>query len=364
MSSDIAIGRPVSATTRRRFLLTCGAGILGAGLPGLNMLRAVSRESKGILSSDLKLFRRTSRALGSEVSILVLHEDPAVAGRALDAAFAELNLIEHVMSIYLPGSQVSRLNAEGFIKKPDPRLVSILDRSRDISERSAGAFDITVQPLWSLYFSAQREGRLPASAEIDAARAHVDWREVSVAPEEIRLRSRGMSITLNGIAQGFAADRVMDALKQNGIQHALVNTGEIASLGRKSGDKPWSAGIQHPRRKDAYLGLAQLDGLCMSTSGDYETTFSPDFSANHIFDPATGRSPLELSSVTIMAAGATEADALSTAIFVLGTDRGLALVQQTRNAEALFVTKDQRIKATPSFPWYKATGEASVNPEG
>ena len=335
-------------STRRRFLLACGAGAiaLGLGVKGFRPGPSAKDSSKG-----LKFARRSSRALGSEVSILVLHEDQSAGERALDAAFAELARVERVMSIYLPQSQVCRLNAEGVLGNPDPYLVQVLRQACAISERSAGAFDITVQPLWELYSAAQREGHLPPDADIDAARKKVDWRGITVAPHEIRLRAGMMAITLNGIAQGFAADRAMEALKRHGIRHALVNAGEVSSLGRKSGGAPWVVGIQHPRQKDAYLGLARLDGRCMSTSGDYATAFTPDLAYNHIFDPATGRSPALFSSVTVVAPDATSADALSTAIFVLGPERGLALAQETPGTDVLLVMKDQRTLATPSFPW-------------
>lgn len=283
--------------------------------------------------------------------MLVLHENRDIGERALDDAFGELARVENVMSIYLPQSQLSRLNVEGVLKSPDPYLVQILGQALSMAEQSAGAFDITVQPLWTLYFDAQKEGRLPSSNEIAAVLTHVDWRGVSISANEIRLRDRAMAITLNGIAQGFAADRAMEALKKHGVQHALVNAGEISSLGRKATGDSWVIGIQHPRKKDAYLGLAGLDGRCLSTSGDYETTFTSDFSRNHIFDPATGNSPGAFSSVTVIAPDATTADALSTAIFVLGPERGLELAAKTPGTDVLLVMKDQRMMATPGFPW-------------
>ena len=354
-----ASGEPVEQgrfSTRRRFLLTCGAGAMALGLAGLGARSGSLLSSAGRSAAGLPFSRRNTRALGSDMSMRVLQEDRAVGERALDDAFAEIARIERVMSIYLPESQVSRLNATGELKGPDPYLVRILDESRAMSERSAGAFDVTVQPLWTLYAAAHREGKLPGPAAVEETRRLVDWRGISVSASEVGLRSNAMAVTLNGIAQGFAADRAMEALKRNGIEHALVNAGEISSLGRKAAGNPWVVGIQHPRNKEAYLGLARLDGRCLSTSGDYETTFTPDFVFNHIFDPATGRSPEAFSSVTVVAPDATTADALSTAIFVLGPDRGMALAHETRDTDVLLVMKDQRTLATPSFPWCSESG--------
>ena len=359
-SDPVAPTEQSRVSSRRRFLLTCGAGAVALGFAGLRGRSPSLRPSANGTLAGLQFSRRTSRALGSEMSILVLHEDRAVGERALDDAFAEISRVERVMSIYLPESQVSRLNAVGALKDPDPYLVRILNESRTMSERSAGAFDVTVQPLWTLYSAAHRDGEIPPPSAIDEARGQIDWRGISVSAGEIRLRSNAMAVTLNGIAQGFAADRAMEALKRRGIQHALVNAGEISSLGKKAAGDPWVVGIQHPRQKDAYLGLAGLDGRCLSTSGDYETTFTPDFVFNHIFDPATGRSPEAFSSVTVVAPDATTADALSTAIFVLGAERGMALAKETPGTDVLLVMKDQRTLATSSFPWC-SEGNAKPN---
>ncbi|CAN5598822.1 FAD:protein FMN transferase [soil metagenome] len=339
---------PTRRSTRRAFLLLGGAAALGA-----YALAAESNTSTRKLecAGRMKILQRTSRALGTDISMLALHENAAAGERAIDAAFAELGHVEQVMSIYLPGSQLSRLNREGVLGNPDPYLVRVFRESQRMAEQSGGAFDITVQPLWNLYAAASKSGVLPADAEIDAARRSVDWRSVSITDGEIRLRDKGMSVTLNGIAQGFAADRAMEALRRGGVEHALVNTGEIASLGTKAGGEPWTVGIQHPRKADAYLGLAKLAGRCMSTSGDYETTFSADRAYNHIFEPWSGRSPIDFASVTVIAPSATQADMLSTAIFVLGAEKGRDLAQSLPGVDVAMVLKGGRQLASDGFPW-------------
>jgi len=345
--------RPVATPrrSRRSFLLLCGGAAVAALVPWGLMQRQGAGKVAMEGGGGLKAVTRNSRALGSDISMVVLHEDAAVCQRAMDGAFKELARVERVMSIYRPESQVSRLNQDGVIAHPDPYLVRVLEQSKDMAERSGGAFDVTVQPLWVMYAAAQRQGGLPSDAQIGRERLKVDWRGVSISAKEIRLKNAGMSITLNGIAQGFAADRAMEAIRRVGIEHALVNTGEIASLGRKAKGQAWTVGIQHPREKDAYLGLAKLAGRCMSTSGDYETVFTEDKAYNHIFEPWSGRSPQAFSSVTVVAATATEADALSTAIFVLGVDKGMELARATQAADVLLVMKDGRTVATEGFPW-------------
>jgi thiamine biosynthesis lipoprotein len=280
----------------------------------------------------------------------VLHRDPDVGRTAIRAALAELRLVESLMSIYKPDSQLLRLNREGSLDRPHPYLVAVMREAEAMSRRSDGAFDITVQPLWALYEAAQRAGTLPDAAAIKATVGAIDWRRVEITAGKIRLTGHGAAVTLNGIAQGFAADRLMAALREHGIEHTLVSTGEIAPLGHRADGRPWTVGIQHPRRPDAYLALAALDGRCLATSGDYATSFSKDFRHNHLVDPHTGRSPESFSSVSIAAPTATLADAMSTAVFVLGPERGIQLVRSTPGADALFVFKDGRTLSTEGFP--------------
>ncbi len=341
--------------SRRQFcVLALGAGSVGLGMAGSPRHSGhgpqAGKRVNGCCSNDLALVSRNSQALGTEVSMAVLHADRSHAERAISAAFDELRIVEQVMSLYQRESQLCRLNREGVLRDPHPYLVEVLQRARAMSEASGGAFDVTVQPLWEVYAEAKKADRLPDPEAVEAARAKVDWRRVEILPAEIRLRGPGTAVTLNGIAQGFAADRAVEALRRQGIEHALVNTGEIAALGGKSRGEPWTVGIQHPRRKDAYLTLVSLADRCLATSGDYATPLSEDYRDHHIFDPRIGRSPATFSSVSVVARTACEADALSTTIFVLGAEQGLTLVRSTPECEALLVFKDGRVLATEKFP--------------
>jgi thiamine biosynthesis lipoprotein len=329
---------------RRRFLrlaLGAGAPLSCGGLWLTHVLRQVDGPCQRI--------ERSSRALGTRVSMIALHADRAVAAAAIEAAFAELEEVEEVMSLYRPHSQLCRLNREQVLNDPPPYLVQVLEEAQRLAALSEGAFDVTVQPLWELYAAAHRVGCLPAGADLAEARAKVAWRRLQVSPRCIRLEP-GMAVTLNGIAQGFAVDCAIAALRRHGIQHALVDTGELGALGQKSSLDPWTIGIQHPRVEDAYISVAELDGRCLATSGDYATSFTADRRDNHIFDPRTGRSPVALASVSVLAETGLLADGLSTTLFVLGLERGLELVESIPTADALFMLKDGRTLATHGFP--------------
>ncbi len=317
---------------RRRFItLAVGAGgFLGlAGIPRERLVRV----------------ERKAWALGTEISLVVYNEDGAVAERALSAAFKALDEVENVLSLFRPQSQISCLNRDGVLDRPHPDLVHVMREAIAWSRLTDGAFAPTVQPLWKLH----AQGGVPNPGPLQATRQLVDWRKVAVDARRVRL-GPGQEVTLNGIAQGFAADRVRDVLKAHGIRYALANSGEFGAIHQKPEGESWRIGIQHPRIPEAHVALAELDNCFLATSGDYETKFSEDFSAHHIFDPATGRSPTVLSSVSVVAPTGLEADALSTAIFVLGPDKGLELASSRSGVEALMVLKNGDLVSTPNFP--------------
>ena len=338
---------------RRKFLMMSvgGAAALALGHAATN--RRGGTAARPMIENAVT---RRAWALGSDVSTTILGATTEQAEQALDAAFAELETVERVMSLYRHDSQLCWLNREGFLYQPHPYLVEVLWAAGTISRQSEGAFDVTVQPLWELFAASNRRGELPTDEEVFAARQSVNWRAISVKRDRIWLRSPVRAVTLNGIAQGFAADRAVAALRQHGIEHALVNSGEVGCLGRKPNGEDWTVGVQHPRMSDAYVSLAALNGRSLATSGDYETRFTDDFSKNHIFDPRSGQSPTELASASILAPTAMQADALSTTAMVLGPERTLALIERLPNVDALLVLKNGRSLRTPGFLEVAETG--------
>lgn len=303
---------------RRRFL-ALAAGTCGAWMTNCSR------------SSGLHRVSQSSKALGATVTMTVLHADDSKANAALDAAFAELERIENVMSLYRSESQISRLNRDGALEKPDASFVEVLRFAAEVAEKSDGAFDVTVQPLWKL------KGVAPDAATL----ALVDWRKVELNEERIKL-APGMAITLNGIAQGFAADAAMRVMREHGIDNALIDAGEFSAHGLNAENAPWRIGIQHPRQRDAFAALTPLENRCLATSGDYETAFSDDFSRHHIVNPRTGDSAGELASVSVLAPTAMSADALSTALFVLGAKRGMEFLSGYPGTDALLILKNGR----------------------
>jgi thiamine biosynthesis lipoprotein len=350
---------------RRRFFWLFGAAGGAAAWSRLGSLTAgdqplantKAEPPSGTSGSQPTAVTRSGRALGSEVCLTLFHADRDAAEAALDAAFGELELIESLLSLYRAESQLSRLNRDGRLDDPHPYLVQVLRAAQTMSRRTQGAFDATVQPLWNVYARAYQCGRLPSAEEVDHARQCVGWERVALQRSSIQLRGEGTALTFNGIAQGFAADRVAATLADHGVRRALVDTGEISASGAKPQGHAWRVGIQHPRNEDTYIALARLSGRCLATSGDYATVFADDYSQHHLFDPHTGRSPTALSSVSIAAASAMQADALSTAVFVLGPEAGLELVKTEPSCDALLVLNNGRTLVTEGFPLVRTARE-------
>jgi thiamine biosynthesis lipoprotein len=335
---------------RRQFMLSLAGSAAILGWAGWKIGTRKGAGTHLFPAAGLARFSRSSWALGTKVELTVFHDDEKSANRALEEAFVELNRVEEVMSLYRPESEIARLNRTGKLNSPHPYMLEVLETANRVSQQTGGAFDITVQPLYTLYATHNEAGTLPSEAEIAAVLKRVGWQRVEFNRERVVLNGAGTEITLNGIAQGFAADAVGRVLKAHGIQHALIDTGEVNAVGGHAQRENWTIGIKHPRDENGLLALAQLNGRCLATSGDYETRFGNGYESHHLLDPHTGHSPKELSSVSVAAATALEADALSTAVFLTGLDKGMQLIESIPGADALFVTKSGRVTKTSGFP--------------
>jgi len=338
---------------RRKFMAaSLGAGMLaavaGAGMLAPRPPAGAARRDPGL--QGMQLHAASALAFGTVVTARVLHHDRRLAEQALEQALQQARLVDAHMSIYRDTSQVGRLNAVGRLDHPGPELVALLRHAQRLSALTDGAFDVTVQPLWQLYRDRLAQGRLPTGAELDACRAAVGWRLLQVEEERIAFARPGMALTLNGMAQGHAADRALAAVRALGVRHALLDIGEYAGAGEAEGGRPWSIGIADPRRPEALAARIELDGRSIATSGDYETAFSADFSRHHIVDPRTGLSPPELASVTVVAPSALQADALSTAFLVTGRARAIALAAAMPEVDVFFIDKQGTLSAhAPHF---------------
>lgn len=335
---------------RRRTFISASVGSAAAGLAGWEFIQSSTKAGSLTRSDELpsgqRLYAGAGLAFGTTINVKLLHKDQRQAELAIEDAFHEAKKIDALMSIHSENSQVFRLNRDGRLQKPDPHLLLVLEQARRLSALTDGAFDITVQPLWSKFNQAAARHSLPSSEERLNARSLVNWKNLRFTQDQVSFQQSGMAITLNGIAQGYAADLALSAVRARGVEHALLDTGEFISSGTRTPGRDWVLGVQDPRHTDEYKTALQMDGRSVATSGDYETAFTPDFVHHHIFDPATGDSPLELASVTVVAPTGLLADGLSTALFVMGPDKAMALAAQLDRVDVFLVDKKGKVWKT------------------
>lgn len=275
------------------------------------------------------------------------------ARQLVDAAFDEVARVESVMSEWMPESPISAINAAAgreAVEVPG-ELADIIRRSLQISERSRGAFDITWRGLGRLWPVQDENFSPPSDAEIQAALHRVGYRKVQVEGNRVHLIEAGMAIGLGGIAKGYGVDRAADVLRAGGCANFFIDGGgDVLVSGSKHG-KPWRVGIQHPRKaRGELLAVVEADSGAVVSSGDYERFREVDgVRYHHIIDLRTGRPARKCQAVTIIAPSAERADALATAVFVLGPEEGLELIRQEPGADALVVDHAGRIWTTEGF---------------
>lgn len=291
-------------------------------------------------------YQREEAIMGTRVAVELWADDPGLAARAMEAVIAEMRRTDELMSTYKPESQLSRVNAEAHERpvEVDPEIVDIVAKSFEFSRLSDGAFDVTYASVGYLY--DYRAHARPTAEQVAAALPGVDYRQVQVDRDRntIRFLRKGVRVDLGGIAKGRAVDRGIEILRALGIEHAMVNAGgDTRLLGDRRG-KPWIVGIRDPRNEGRMVTRLPLEDEAISTSGDYERYFEEDgVRHHHILVPGTGQSAREVRSATVIGADATLTDALSTTVFVLGVERGMALVSRLPGVEAVVVDKDGRI---------------------
>ena len=298
---------------QRRQLLQLGMGL------GLS-LNATARES-------LVWQERSLMGFGTTLWLKAAHTDASKLHEALDASVKAIRSVEKQMSLFDPDSAVSRLNRQGELRKPDAQLLSVLTLAQYVSRRSAGAFDVTMQPLWSLWSLHSQSQTLPSSKALSQTRSLVNWQAMTVSADVVRLHAKGMGVSLNGIAQGYAADKVRAVLQAHGVQHALIDTGETTFLGQSSKGEDWRFAVEPSAASSSVPPIINTHGWAIATSSDAHTVFSADHVHHHILNPQTGDSPTHWSSVSVMAPSCALADALTKVFFMCPPQRVERLVK-------------------------------------
>lgn len=274
---------------------------------------------------------------------------------AVEAALSAMRDVERKMSAHLETSEVSAINRAAGMHpvQVSPETLATIRLGLEVGRLTGGAFDITIKPLMDLWAIGRRGEQLPAPGAVEEKRRLVDYRRVRVdeARREVMLEQAGMALDLGGIAKGYAVDAAARVLSEHGVTEALINAGgDIFVLGQRARNRAWRIAVQHPRRLDDFIAILELRSIAVVTSGDYQRFIDVDGRRyHHILDPRTGAPARGLVSATTVAPSAALADAWSTALFVLGPERGLELIRQVPGVDALVVTPAGGVSYTPGL---------------
>jgi len=293
----------ITPLTRRRFIA------ITAALAGVSVLPHAARANQPVAT-----WRGVSLGAGASATIVGL--DQGGAQPLFVQMQAELDRLENIFSLFRPNSALSRLNRQGRLANPPGELLQVLSLANALNTSTTGAFDPTVQPLWTVYANAVRKNTAPQPAALRAARARVGWNGVRFDADEIAFTRPGMSLTLNGIAQGYITDKITDLMRARGLRNVLVDMGEIRAIGERPNGGAWRAGLANPMGGE-FAQYVALQDRALATSAPAATVLDAAGKVGHIFDPRTGQPGGVWQQVSVSAQTAAMADGLATAFCLM-----------------------------------------------
>ncbi|MHC4552427.1 MAG: FAD:protein FMN transferase [Planctomycetota bacterium] len=293
------------------------------------------------------------QVMGTVARILTLSEDENQARSAIAAAFEAIDRVDELMNDYDPNSMLSQLSLTA-VDTPvpvDEELFDVLAAAKQYSRLSDGAFDVTIGPVVKLWRKAKVDETVPTESELAVARSLVGHENLLLDAEAktVQFAKPGMSLDVGGIAKGYAIDRAIQALQDAGLAGGMVDIGgDLRCFGTPANRAAyWLIGLQDPKHPDDIMMVLNMNDRAVATSGDYQRFVVIDGQKHsHIKDPKTADSAQSLSSVSIIAPNAMAADALATAVTVLGKEKGMALIEKTDNTEALLIDAAETTQIT------------------
>jgi FAD:protein FMN transferase len=294
------------------------------------------------------LVKRSQMLMGTLVWVSAVAPSEAEAQQAATAGLGEIRRLEEILSTWIPESELSRVNSSAGRNAVavSPETIDVLMKSIEMDRLTDGGFNIAIGPAVEAW-NVSREGRIPSEAELAAVRPLIILRNLQVdgVSGNVFLRVAGMRVDIGGIGKGYAADLAAGVMKQAGATAGVVAiSGDIKTFGRMPDGKRFLFGIQHPRKEGMLLGQLELEDEAVSTAGDYQRYFMKDgIRYHHILDPKTLQ-PARLSqSVTVVAKEGVIADGLDTGIFVMGPEKGMALIESLKGVEGVIVGIDGKV---------------------
>lgn len=296
--------------------------------------------------------------MGTTFTIYLYADREERADECCVEAFEEIDRVEEALSNYRATSELSRINRLAYKESvtTDPEVFQLLQRSLEFSRRTGGAFDITVGPLMRAWGFFRGRGRYPDAAELKQARASTGWQNVKLDPKArtVRFLLPGMDLDPGGIGKGYAVDRAAAVLRDAGVKSALVDSGSSSmfAIGAPPGKTGWPVQIPKPGNRSQAISSIELRDVSLSTSGNYEKFFELDGRAYcHIMNPRTGEPVQGMLQTTVIAREATDTDALSTAMFVMGSTAGKQWLERVPGSSAFWVEGDAHTERITTLRW-------------
>ncbi len=306
--------------------------------------------SDPVAENDFALVERTRESMGSEVRLTAWTSDQSTAVVAFEAVFAEFERLDSLMSVWREGSDIERLNEAAGREHVvvSSEVIEVLQVAREVGDWTDGKFDVTFGGLSNLWkFDHDQDNRIPKPEDVGSRLPFINYRalEFDVPSRTAYLQRKGMRAHLGGLGKGYAVDRASNMLRSRGVKDFMIQFGGDLYVAGRRGDRPWRLGIRDPRGPvDRSFAALDLTNSSFSTSGDYERFFlAGGRRYHHILDPDLGEPARGCRSVTIVAETAVVADALSTGVFVLGPDAGMALIERLPNIDGVIVTAGNQV---------------------
>lgn len=298
----------------------------------------------------------TDKAMGTYVTVWFWTDKEADAAKAAEAVFKEMKRLDAEMTTWTDTSEVSQINQNAGKKpvKVSDETFSVIARAQDISKKSGGVFDISVGAFHGLWkFDEDMDGSLPDPKDVKARLALVGYKDIVLDKRKktVFIKRKGMSITLGGIAKGYAVDKCVALLQKAGFHDFMVQAGGDMYISGKKGTEPWVVGIRDPRGTELFAGMP-IEDHSFSTSGDYERGFVKEgIRYHHILDPRDGQPARKSRSVTIRAKDAFTADAWSKVMFILGWQEGMNIIKKykLKDFEVVWVDDKNEVHMTPTI---------------
>ena len=296
--------------------------------------------------------KRGQMHMGTLVFLTAVASDDRLAHDAIEQGFAEIHRLEQILSTWIPESELSRINAAAGQRAvtAGPETIELLEHSLEMARLTEGGFNVAIGPAVDAW-NVSREGRIPTRQELDVVRPLMDLSAVHVDQEAgtVYLARSRMRVDVGGIGKGYAADFAARVMQEAGAAAGVVAiSGDIKTFGRLPDGQRFVFGIQHPRKENGItIGQLELEDEAVSTAGDYERYFEKDgVRYHHILDPRTLRPARLAQSVTIVARSGVLADGLDTGIFVMGPEKGMALIERLPGVEGVIVGADGSVSTS------------------